>query len=175
MEESYEMKDGEKRCRKNYKFHKRTNRCRLKTVASPPYDDGSYIRTGSRCKKGYKYTKRTNRCRPFIKRTLVLRPRTPTVKPSVMPDTDVWYDAEGSPSQRKSKKSKSPYKHATLPSVLPQPSPSGLPKTPSPVEKIDWFGNPMGPGRKSKKKSPFKRSTGSPSPGNGAKSPRFWM
>ena len=35
MEESYEMKDGEKRC-KNYKFHKRTNRCRLKTVASPP-------------------------------------------------------------------------------------------------------------------------------------------
>ena len=187
MEESYKMKEGEKRCRKNYKFHKRTNECRLKTAVSPPYDDGSYIRTGSRCKKGYKYAKRTNRCRPFIKRTLVLRPRTPTPSVSISkdmdeyhdakgsPDTDEWHDAKGSPSTRKSKKSKSPFKHATLPSVLPQPSPSDLPKTPSPAEKFDWFGNPMGPGKKSKKKSPFKRSTDSPSPGYGAKSPRFWM
>ena len=170
MEESYEMKDGEKRCKKKYKFHKRTNRCRLKTVASPPYDDGSYIREGSRCKKGYKYTKRTNRCRPFIKRTLVLRPRTPTTQPSMSIDTDVYYDAQGSPS---AKKTKSPYKYAELPSVLPAPSPSELPKTPP--EKFDLFGNPMGPEKKSKKKSPFKRSTNSPSPGNGAKSPRFWM
>ena len=174
MEEEYEMKDGEKRCRKNYKFHKRTNRCRLKTAVSPPYDDGSYIREGSRCKKGYKYTKRTNRCRPYIKRTLVLRPRTPTARPSIkdMSDTDVFYDAQGSPSVTKSK---SPYKHAKLPSVLPQPSPSELPKTPTPVEKFDLYGNPMGPGRKSKKKSPFKRTSKSPSPGNGADSPRFWM
>ena len=172
MEDSYEMKDGEKRCRKNYKFHKRTNRCRLKTVASPPYDDGSYIREGTRCKKGYKYTKRTNRCRPFIKRTLVLRPRTPTARATAndMPDTDVWHDAQGSP---KKSKTKSPYKHATLPSVLPAPSPSGLPETPP--EKMDMFGNPMGPLKRSKKKSPFRRSTASPSPGNGAKSPRFWM
>jgi len=152
MEESYELKDGEKRCKKNYKFHKRTNRCRLKTAPSPVYEDGSYIRVGSKCKKGFKYRKRTNRCVP-LKRKLVLLPRTPTPE---------FYTPKS--TMNSSKRSKS-WKYATLPSVLPVPSPSNLPETPersptpTPHYRFDWFLK----GRTKKSKKAKKSSSPPPS------------
>ena len=163
MEESYELKEGQKRCKKNYKFHKRTNRCRLKSAESPPYEDGTYIRVGSRCKNGFKYRKSTNRCVP-VKRKLVLLPRTPTPEfhsPMSSKKSSKYY----TPTMKSKSKPRS-WKYASLPSVLPVPSPSGLPETPlpspspSPQGKFGWFFK----GRTQKSKSKKNKKSSSPPP-----------